>query len=899
MNSADFQKVKDIFAETVEKPLEVRADFLRERCGADENLRREIESLLAAHEEPENLIEKNALSFNTNGENGFVKDYAGRQFGNYKILREIGAGGMGAVFLAERSDGEFSRRVALKIVRQTILDRETERHFRREREILAALNHPNIAQLYDGGVSERGEVFLAMEYVEGKSLLEYADEKSLSVEEKLKLFLKVCAAVSYAHRNLTVHRDIKPSNILVTSEGEPKLLDFGLAKNSGFGISDFGLEKSQQGGAKSQIANRKSQIAPSQTVFRAFTPAYASPEQITGKTITTASDVYSLGVVFYELLSGDKPFHFEGKSLEEIIKTITDSEPLAPSAASNFKSRITDSKSQKTDRKSQIANRKLNKDLDNIALKALRKNPEQRYKSVEEFAGDIERHLSGLPISARPATVSYRAAKFFGRNRIAVSATAIVIFALAAGLAVALWQAGEAGRERDLAERRFADVRKLSNSLLSEITPKIENLQGSTEAREAVVKNALEYLDRLAGEAQNDAGLQSELAAAYEKIGDLQGNPNKPNLSDFSGAIASYQKANEIRRHLPASDENSSLLAKNYLQLSAVRYVQGDFQGAIRDSDESLKIYENLTARINSPEIKDDYLEARIDNAQIYADNNQYKTAIPLFEKILAAIEKSERKETRRLTVKAETYYANALSWDGRQTEAEGVLKNTVIEAEKLSADFPNDGAVRKQLWRTFAIGAVLYENVNNKAAYEFAKKSVKTVEAEVAADGADRQARQNLAKSYSRLGNIAVLLSKLPEALENLRKSERISFELIEKEPKNITYLKDFGRLYIRFGDLQRKLNDLPKALADYEKSVSYFEKVASLDEKYTLAKRDAAQSLKNVGEIQLKLDRQAEAEQTFRNALAILTDLKSRNALGEYDQKMIDEIQKQLQKL
>ena len=633
------------------------------------------------------------------------------------------------------------------------------------------------------------------------------------------------------------------------------------------------------------------------TVFRAFTPAYASPEQILGRKITTASDVYSLGVVFYELLSGDKPFHFEGKSLEEIINTIRDSEPPLPSAIQNSKFKLQNSKTENP--KSEIRNPKLNADIDNIALKALQKAPERRYQSVEEFSGDIEKHLKGLPITARPNTFSYRAAKFFRRNKIAVSAAAIVILALAAGLAIALWQAQIARAERDRAQMRFDDVRKLSNSLLSEITPKIENLQGSTEARAAVVKSALEYLDRLAQDSNNDAVLQSELAAAYEKIGDLQGNPNKPNLSDFSGAIASYQKAGQIRQSLPQTDENSALLAKNFLQLSAVRYVQNDFQGAIENSDESLKIYENLAARSGSLEIKDDFLEAKIDNAQIYADNNQYKTAIPLFEKILASIERSDRKETRRLTVKVETYYANALSWDGRQAEAENTLKKTLVEAEKLFADFQTDGLIRKQLWRTFSISASIYEDVNNQTAYEFSQKAVKIAEDEVSIDNADNQAKQNLAKAYSRLGNNAVLIDKLSEAVEDLRKSEKISLELLEKEPKNITYLRDFGRLYIRFGDFYRKQNDFPKALENYEKSVAYFEKVASFDEKYTLAKRDAAQSMKNVGEIQLKLARKNEAKQTFSNSLSILNALKSQNALGEYDQKMITEIKNELQKL
>jgi len=431
MNAARFQKVKDIFAEAEEILPDERTAFLRDICGADEDLFAEVNSLLSAHDEAENLIEKNAFDYNSVTKTK-LNNYDGRIFGHYKIIREIGHGGMGAVFLTERNDGEFDQQVALKIVRQTIVSAELERHFRRERQILASLNHPNIAKLLDGGVSENGEPFLAMEYVEGKTLLEFAAE--FTIEEKLKLFLKMCNAVAYAHQNLVVHHDIKPSNIIVTKEGEPKLLDFGLAK-----IQDESFTNDS-----------------TQTVFRALTPDYASPEQLRGKSVTTVSDVYSLGVFFYELLSGDKPFHFEGKSLEEIIETITHDEAIPPSAVTNPKS--------------QIPNPKLNSDLDNIVLKALQKEPERRYRSVEEFANDIERHLKGLPILARPATLAYRASKFFRRNKIAVSATAFVILALISGLTIALWQANVARTERDRAEKRFNDVRKLSNSLLFEIT---------------------------------------------------------------------------------------------------------------------------------------------------------------------------------------------------------------------------------------------------------------------------------------------------------------------------------------------------------------------------------------------------------------------------------------------
>lgn len=898
MDAVRFQKVKDIFTEAVEISSEKREDFLREKCFADAELFDEVNSLLSALDEPENLIEKNALSLKNYEANGqiFTQNYTGKRFGNYEIVREIGRGGMGAVFLAKRADGEFNQKVALKIVRQSILDAETERRFRREREILAALNHPNIARLYDGGVSDAGEAFLAMEYVEGETLLEFAENKNLSIEARLKLFLKICAAVSYAHRNLTVHRDLKPSNILVKNDGEPKLLDFGLAKMSetddlGFGNADSGLVENHTEKSLNQIP--KSKIEMTQTMFRAFTLAYASPEQILGKNITTASDIYSLGVVFYELLAGAKPFHFEGKSLEEIIETLTNSEPKRPSAViSNLKFQISNSGK---------SNSKLHSDVDNIALKALQKEPENRYQTVQGLANDIELHLNGLPILARPSSFSYRAAKFFRRNQIAVTAALIVLLSIVTGLLFALWQANETREERDRAEKRFSDVRKLSNSLLFEITPKIENLNGSTEARELLVKRALEYLDSLNSEAQGEKTLQSELASAYEKIGDLQGNPNKPNLSDFSGAVSSYQKANQIRRELFETTEDQILLANNFLRLSEIRFVQNDTKGAIGDSEAALEIYESLSASDNAPAIKFKLFEARINNAQIYSDKNEYKTAIPLLEKILADFAQLDENEknVQVLRVKTETLYAKSLSWDDRQTEAEAQSEKTTESAQKILSEFPNDAFVRQQIWRTFSTTASIYESVKNQIAYDFSQKAVRLAESAVAADGADMQSKQNLAKSYSRNGNIEVLLGKLPAALENLKKSETISRELVEREPKNTSYQKDFGRLYIRFGDFYRQQKNYTAALENYQKSVFHFQIVHKLDDKDTVARRDAAQSMKNVAEIQVILNQKTEAEKIYRQTLEILTELDAANALAEYDRKMIADVQKALRKL
>ena len=428
MDSGKWQKIEEAVAVAPEISGGRRGVWLDEFCAGDAELKAQIQSLLALSTEAENFLEKSVSPYAAQilPENG--TNLAGKQFSHYKIVAEIGRGGMGAVFLAERSDGEFEQRVALKIMRQTILDSEAENRFRRERQILAKLNHLNIARLLDGGVSASGEPFLVMEYIEGKPVVEFAEKKSISIQQRLKLFLQICSAVAFAHRNLIIHRDIKPSNILVAADGNLKLLDFGLAK-----ILEF-----------------ENDLTQTATAFRAFTPAYASPEQLRGEQVTTASDVYSLGIVLYELLTGARPFNFQGKSLEQIIKTVSRAEPTRPSGAETRGRGDAERQNQSS---SNISASQLKGDLDNIILKALRIEPERRYKSVEAFAEDIERHLKGLPVHARPQTFAYRASKFIQRNKIAVAASILIFASLIGGIVMTVWQARRTAEQAAIAEQ--------------------------------------------------------------------------------------------------------------------------------------------------------------------------------------------------------------------------------------------------------------------------------------------------------------------------------------------------------------------------------------------------------------------------------------------------------------
>jgi eukaryotic-like serine/threonine-protein kinase len=326
------------------------------------------------------------------------------EVGPYRLIRELGQGGMGVVWLAERADGEVKRPVALKLPILSLHNRTLADRFTRERDILAQLTHPSIARLYDAGISDRGQPYLALEYVEGEKITACCDQRNLGLKPRLQLFLQVLRAVQYAHSNLIVHRDLKPANILVTSDGEVRLLDFGIAKLLTEGEA-LETELTRLGG-------------------RALTPDYASPEQITGATITTATDIYSLGVILYELLTGARPYKLKRDTRSGLEDAILEAEPERPSQAAPR----------------QLA-RGLRGDLDAIILKVLGKQPQERYASADAFAQDIERHLEGQAVLAQPESVWYRARKFVARNKLAVGAAAAIILALSIGLGVALWEA--------------------------------------------------------------------------------------------------------------------------------------------------------------------------------------------------------------------------------------------------------------------------------------------------------------------------------------------------------------------------------------------------------------------------------------------------------------------------
>ncbi len=479
----------------LEMPAAHRDAFAQREYGAEPELLAAILDLVKQSDEPD-ADTANFLDFSPTGAAPPARP--GRRLGPWRIIRELGRGGMGQVLLAERDDGHFSKQVAIKLVNGFAVGELRERILR-ERQILANLDHPGIARLLDGGETEDGSPYLVMEYVEGTSLDVWREAEKPTLEVRLRLFCEICLALEFAHRNMVVHRDLKPSNILVTPEGQPRLLDFGIAKM---------LEAREIVGELTVAGSGQMSLA------------YASPEQVNSQPVTTSTDVYSLGVVLYELLTGVLPYRVKGLSLLEAVRVIC-SRQAAPASVGLPEARG---------------------DLDAILAKALEKDPAQRYASVQDFRRDIANYLGGHPVYARPATWVYRALKFLRRNTWQVVAAVVIVTVVATGGTVTWLQ-------KRRADQRTAEVRDLANRMLSGYLTRLSDLPGSAPLRQQMANDASQFLDRLAGEAPASEELAREVASAYRLLSLAQAGA-RSSIGDFSGGLRSIGRALAIREEL-------------------------------------------------------------------------------------------------------------------------------------------------------------------------------------------------------------------------------------------------------------------------------------------------------------------------------------------------------------
>jgi len=822
VSEVSWDKIKDLVDSVLEIPAEQRAAYLDVYC-SDPLIRRSVEALIESYEESSTFFCEPAIVDHIQAETGWV----GRRVGPYKILEEIGAGGMGVVYCGARADDEYSQRVAIKVVGGIFASRTHLERFRTERQILADLNHPNIARLLDGGTTPEGLPFLVMEFIEGTPINKYCDDHQLSLRKMLELFLHVCSAVQYAHQNLVVHRDLKPGNILVNSDGTPKLLDFGIAKIL------QPIEQEETTGSERTIA-----------ASRVMTPEYASPEQLKGGPVTTASDVYSLGVVLYALLTGSWPYVAESNTPDDIARAVKEQDPRKPSSAIVRSSKeprvLTETKPEGPVPAESLAHLKkdLDGDLDAIALKALERNVSLRYSSVEQFSDDIRRFLNGQPVQARLPTLRYRAAKFIHRNGLVVfAATAIAIASIVAvGWIVRAERI--ATRERSRAEQRFNDVRTLANSLIFDIHDSIKDLPGSTPARKTIVDRALKYLDSLSREASGDPSLQRELATAYERVGDVQGNPYFANLGDTAGALASYRHAVIIREALVKSDAANTAdkwsLYGNYIAIAASSEARHDYPEALANARKAAVISEALLPQTQDPATRDRGAGAYYYLGNILFETGDYDGALESFQKAVAILKTIHPRTTTAQTHLAGDYsgIARVLIWQKQFGQAIEAQRDATALLESLSGANPTNATLRNFLADSCQfLGADLKDNGNSEEGLQYLRRAEDIYQTSWKADPDNVLVPYRLAYTNISIGQILLKQGHSSQALQNLERSVVLLQALVKAHPDNgfdnqglADAYAELGKAYKQFASnptalTKDKLQNWERARANYQK--------------------------------------------------------------------------------
>ena len=818
MTPARWQVVKEMLAAVLALPRNERAAYLKGVSRNDPTLGAELKDLVAAEEAGGDLLEPPTISIASEYDAETVRRRASRRIGPYQIVGQIGLGGMGEVYRAFRADDEYGRRVAIKLIRAGADSHFVVERFKTERQLLASFDHPNIARLFDGGTTDDGVPYFVMELIEGLPITEYCDRHKLPVADRLRLFRQTCSAVQYAHQRLIIHRDLKPSNILVTAEGVPKLLDFGIAKVVDPGGAD-GLETTR-------------------STFRILTPEYASPEQVKGDGITTASDVYSLGILLCELLTGCRPYRIAGRAPHELAQAICDFEPKKPSAlalhagnkdddSAAFPESVSAARASTPEKLSKL----LRGDVDNIVLMALRKEPWRRYASAAQLASDVQRHLDGLPVAATNDTLGYRVSKFVARHKAGVVAASVLALTLFSAGVVTFHEARTARRERAIADERFKDMRELARSNLFEFSDAIQNLPGSSAARHLVIQRALGYLDKLSKDAARDRDLEQELAAGYEKIAALQGNFGGPGIGDSNAAVASYQKALAIRAALSASSNNNVDQLK--AEIATLRgytrslILTGRVDNAVKAAEQGLSLADAVAAK--QPRDSGAAIEqARTHTMLALTLGGNGSSGSP--REIPAAIDhdrkaieiltqpefRSGNKAARRALVQAKMALASHLTKARRFDESLRIYREVLPAVE----EFPRSDSIHRDLHE---MQAVAFDHAGDlRNSIEERKNVLALIHPVVQADPQNLVAQIQVAIDQ---GSIGVELARLGDATAGKHLMDgavKVGERLLKANPAEVFY-KDLLRIgYGCQGEILSLMGDQPGAYRKYSQALT-----------------------------------------------------------------------------
>jgi len=825
MDKERWKKIEALFHAALERPEDERLEYVRAACDGDVAMYDEVVSLIDSDSRDLSLLDGRAVdALADDAAAEAAAGLEGQRVGPYRIVERIGAGGMGSVYLAERADGQFEQRVALKVIKRGMDTDEILARFRAERQILAQLQHPNIARLIDGGVTEDGRPYFTMEYVDGEPIDRYCDDKSLTVDERLELFETVCKVVQYAQHNLVVHRDLKPSNIIVTKDGEVKLLDFGIAKV-------VGEEADLRAGTP---------IGLTRTGARIMTPGYASPEQVRGEPVTTATDVYSLGVVLFELLTGHRPYLAAAPG--ELERAIVETPPQRPSTVVTTTSERVDSERRavvSTTPEMVAASRgtvpdqlrrRLSGDLDNICLMALRKEPDRRYASADLLLQDIERHRAGRPVAARKDTYGYRAQKFVRRNRTAVVSLGIVALAI---VALTAFYTSRLARERDRARVEAAKAAEVSEFMQSlfEVADPGESRGQSVTARELLDAGADRVEKELAGQPEVQATMMSVIAKVYHTLG------------LYERALALHERSLEILRDLHGEEHRSIALTLNWI--GDVQRDMGNYQKARTSLEQSLEMLRRTT-HPDDPEIGN-VLNSL---AWVLDDLGDYDRAERLFREAIDLFTRTVG-ETYPTASVAMNNLALVLHEQGTHEEAERLFRRALAIQREVFGDVHPEVATT-----LYNLGQLLRDMGDFDAAEKVQREGL---EMDRALYGDEHP---ELAYSLNSLSILLRRLGKFDEA-------EELAVEALEMRRRLIgDEHPDYAYSLSALGLVLAEKREFERAEQLYNESLAIHRKVNG--ERHPAV----GHRLNNLGRLYFDWGRYPESERFHREALAILEE-------------------------
>ena len=818
-------RVKDLLNDALDLPQPGREVFLREACQGDDGLFQEVMSLLPFGDMNADVLERTAgwHPLSDDPDPLDPEGLEGSEVGPYRLARLLGSGGMGLVYLADRL-GDVEGKVALKLIKRGMDSTAVEERFRQERQVLARLSHPNIAHFIDGGLSDEGRPFFVMQYVKGEPISRFVKSRKLSIEARVRLFLNVLDAVDYAHQNLVVHRDLKPSNIFVTETGVPKLLDFGVAKVMEAG-EDGGLHLTRLGS-------------------RILTPSYSSPEQIRGDPLTTATDIYSLGVVLYEILTGRRPFELDRSPLHEVREVVSHRMPTRPSMSLGPTECTKDPGPRRLRR--QIAG-----DLDSIVLKALRKEPEARYGSVREFHADLCRYLDGRPVLARRGSGAYRARKFLSRHRLAVAVTFAVTVVGGLGGGLLLRQRGQTAQQRLLAEQRVESVRSLVNTLAFEVHDEVARLAGSTGARQLILDRAFEQLETVRLGVPEDPDLLMSLAGIYQRLGDVQGNPSGPNLGNLSAASVSYSEGLEL----------------------AQRSIDLDPKGVVRSRGLGILHERYGTTLASSGEIAEGLKELRAAQ-EVYTS---IATAFPdsvrhQLTYVIGLVNLSDYQGHPSFPNLGNTEEAVAGYRDAAARLDSGILKgDSSLNVLRFR------GVVQERLGRMLRIDGDL---VRALAAEE---GSLAVRRALYEKDPSDNDIQRDVGVSYQNVCSVKVMMNRAEEARVMCDLAVALFEERFREDSLNVGNLKDMTLIHRTYEELYLSAGDTARALEHIAQAVAWADRRLVLDSGSLLPRLDRVDALLTRALIQATRGKPVTG---FREIQRSVEELRKEGHLSEFHQ-------------